>query len=44
MSPTVIASIAENLVRTTLRVNDTTQVLSHDPRLTLLGARHADHR
>ena len=38
MSQTVIAPIAENLVRTTLRVNDTTQELSHDPRLTLLDA------
>ena len=28
----------ENLVRTTLRVNNTTHELSHDPRLTLLDA------
>ena len=38
MSQTVIAPIAENLVRTTLRVNNTTRELSHDPRLTLLDA------
>jgi len=38
MSQTVIAPIPENLVRTTLRVNNTIQELSHDPRLTLLDA------
>jgi xanthine dehydrogenase YagT iron-sulfur-binding subunit len=32
------APTAENLVRTTLRVNNTTHELSHDPRLTLLDA------
>jgi xanthine dehydrogenase iron-sulfur cluster and FAD-binding subunit A len=38
MSQAVIAPIAEYLVRTTLRVNDAAQELSHDPRLTLLDA------
>ena len=38
MSRTVIAPIAENLIRTTLRVNNMTHELSHDPRLTLLDA------
>lgn len=38
MSQAVISGITENLVRTTLRVNNTTRELSHDPRLTLLDA------
>ena len=38
MSQAGITPTAENLVRTTLRVNNTTHELSHDPRLTLLDA------
>ena len=38
MSPAQISPTAENLVRTRLRVNNTSHELSHDPRLTLLDA------
>jgi xanthine dehydrogenase YagT iron-sulfur-binding subunit len=38
MSQAGIAPTSENLVRTTLRVNNMAHELSHDPRLTLLDA------